>query len=190
VEKMAKNKQEDIFDAAMQLFAERGYDGTTILHRSIKNILLFVFSHFFHLYFQEWKFIPFLIINYRVDAAMQLFAERGYDGTTIPMIAEKANVGAGTIYRCKKLHRSIKNILLFVFSHFFHLYFQEWKFIPFLIKQEDIFDAAMQLFAERGYDGTTIPMIAEKANVGAGMTKLFTNICFNRKIRFYHFRKL
>ncbi|TKJ02745.1 TetR family transcriptional regulator, partial [Bacillus cereus] len=23
---MAKNKQEDIFDAAMQLFAERGYD--------------------------------------------------------------------------------------------------------------------------------------------------------------------
>jgi transposase len=30
---------------------------------------------------------------------MQLFAERGYDGTTIPMIAEKANVGAGTIYR-------------------------------------------------------------------------------------------
>lgn len=29
-------------------------------------------------------------------------------------------------------------------------------------KQEDIFDAAMQLFAERGYDGTTIPMIAEK----------------------------
>ena len=35
-------------------------------------------------------------------------------------------------------------------------------------KQEDIFDAAIQLFAERGYDGTTIPMIAEKANVGAG----------------------
>ncbi|MGE6363667.1 TetR/AcrR family transcriptional regulator [Bacillus paramycoides] len=35
-------------------------------------------------------------------------------------------------------------------------------------KQDDIFNAAMQLFAERGYDGTTIPMIAEKANVGAG----------------------
>ena len=35
-------------------------------------------------------------------------------------------------------------------------------------KQEDIFDAAIKLFAERGYDGTTIPMIAEKANVGAG----------------------
>lgn len=35
-------------------------------------------------------------------------------------------------------------------------------------KQEDIFDAAIQLFAERGYDGTTIPMIVEKAKVGAG----------------------
>lgn len=35
-------------------------------------------------------------------------------------------------------------------------------------KQDDIFDAAMQLFAERGYDGTTIPMIADKAKVGAG----------------------
>lgn len=35
-------------------------------------------------------------------------------------------------------------------------------------KQDDIFEAAMQLFAERGYDGTTVPMIAEKAKVGAG----------------------
>ncbi|MFC4401724.1 TetR/AcrR family transcriptional regulator [Gracilibacillus xinjiangensis] len=35
-------------------------------------------------------------------------------------------------------------------------------------KQEDIFQAAMQLFAERGYDGTTVPMIANKAKVGAG----------------------
>ncbi|MEM5672990.1 helix-turn-helix domain-containing protein [Bacillus cereus] len=57
-------------------------------------------------------------------------------------------------------------------------------------KQEDIFDAAIQLFAERGYDGTTIPMIAEKAKVGAGtiyryfenkealVNSLFTKKCF------------
>ncbi|MCW1927862.1 TetR/AcrR family transcriptional regulator [Bhargavaea beijingensis] len=32
-------------------------------------------------------------------AAQKLFAERGYDGTTVPMIAEEARVGAGTIYR-------------------------------------------------------------------------------------------
>lgn len=34
-----------------------------------------------------------------LDAALTLFAERGYDGTTVPAIAEKAKVGAGTIYR-------------------------------------------------------------------------------------------
>ncbi|SER61882.1 transcriptional regulator, TetR family [Gracilibacillus ureilyticus] len=35
-------------------------------------------------------------------------------------------------------------------------------------KQEDIFQAAMELFGKRGYDGTTVPMIADKAKVGAG----------------------
>lgn len=34
-----------------------------------------------------------------LDAALQLFAKRGYDGTTVPMIAEEAKVGTGTIYR-------------------------------------------------------------------------------------------
>ncbi|MGG4152409.1 TetR/AcrR family transcriptional regulator [Peribacillus muralis] len=34
-----------------------------------------------------------------VSSALELFAERGYDATTIPMIASKAGVGAGTIYR-------------------------------------------------------------------------------------------
>ncbi|MFC4302330.1 TetR/AcrR family transcriptional regulator [Cohnella boryungensis] len=34
-----------------------------------------------------------------LKAALTLFAERKYDGTTVPMIAERAQVGAGTIYR-------------------------------------------------------------------------------------------
>ncbi|MCO0597554.1 TetR family transcriptional regulator [Peribacillus butanolivorans] len=34
-----------------------------------------------------------------VSSALVLFAERGYDATTIPMIATSAGVGAGTIYR-------------------------------------------------------------------------------------------
>ncbi|MDF2924591.1 MAG: TetR family transcriptional regulator [Paenibacillaceae bacterium] len=34
-----------------------------------------------------------------MQAALILFSERGYDGTTVPMIADKAHVGAGTIYR-------------------------------------------------------------------------------------------
>lgn len=32
-------------------------------------------------------------------AALELFAERGFDGTAMPMVAERAGVGAGTIYR-------------------------------------------------------------------------------------------
>ena len=34
-----------------------------------------------------------------VSSALVLFSERGYDATTIPMIATSAGVGAGTIYR-------------------------------------------------------------------------------------------
>lgn len=34
-----------------------------------------------------------------VTSALLLFAERGFDATTIPMIATSAGVGAGTIYR-------------------------------------------------------------------------------------------
>ena len=34
-----------------------------------------------------------------VESSLVLFAERGYDATTIPMIATSAGVGAGTIYR-------------------------------------------------------------------------------------------
>lgn len=32
-------------------------------------------------------------------AALELFAERGFAGTAMPMVAERAGVGAGTIYR-------------------------------------------------------------------------------------------
>ena len=33
-----------------------------------------------------------------MDAALQCFVERGFHGTAIPQIAEKANIAAGTIY--------------------------------------------------------------------------------------------
>lgn len=34
-----------------------------------------------------------------LDAALALFVERTYDGTPMPLVAERAGVGAGTIYR-------------------------------------------------------------------------------------------
>src|SRR5688572_8661145 len=34
-----------------------------------------------------------------LDAALALFAERGFHGTAVPLVAERAAVGAGTVYR-------------------------------------------------------------------------------------------
>ncbi|URN95665.1 MAG: TetR family transcriptional regulator [Candidatus Pristimantibacillus lignocellulolyticus] len=50
-----------------------------------------------------------------LSAALNLFASRGYDGTTVPMIAEQANVGAGTIYRYFESKEQLVNDL-----------FQQW----------------------------------------------------------------
>ena len=49
-------------------------------------------------------------------AALQLFAERGFHGTAVPLIAEKAEVGAGTIYRYFPSKEAIANAL-----------YQRWK---------------------------------------------------------------
>lgn len=46
-----------------------------------------------------------------MDAALLLFAERGFDGTTVPAIAEKANVGAGTIYRYFDSKETLVNVV-------------------------------------------------------------------------------
>lgn len=46
-----------------------------------------------------------------LDAALVLFATRGFDGTTVPMIAEEARVGAGTIYRYFENKESLMNAL-------------------------------------------------------------------------------
>lgn len=46
-----------------------------------------------------------------LNAALILFSVRGYDGTTVPMIAERAKVGAGTIYRYFENKESLVNAL-------------------------------------------------------------------------------
>lgn len=46
-----------------------------------------------------------------IKASHVLFADRGFDATTIPMIAEKANVGAGTIYRYFDSKEALVNVL-------------------------------------------------------------------------------
>lgn len=44
-------------------------------------------------------------------AALSLFAERGFHGTAVPLVAEKAGVGAGTIYRYFESKEALVNAL-------------------------------------------------------------------------------
>lgn len=46
-----------------------------------------------------------------LDAALDLFVERGYYGTAVPAVAEAAGVGAGTIYRYFKSKEELVNAL-------------------------------------------------------------------------------
>jgi AcrR family transcriptional regulator len=46
-----------------------------------------------------------------LDAALELFVERGYYGTAVPLVAERAGVGAGTIYRYFKSKEDLVNTL-------------------------------------------------------------------------------
>src|SRR5262245_42768117 len=51
-----------------------------------------------------------------LDAALDLFADFGYHGTTVPQVAAKAGVGAGTLYRYFENKEALVNAL-----------FQKWK---------------------------------------------------------------
>jgi AcrR family transcriptional regulator len=46
-----------------------------------------------------------------LEAALDLFAERGFHGTAVPLIAERAGVGAGTVYRYFESKEAIVNAL-------------------------------------------------------------------------------
>lgn len=46
-----------------------------------------------------------------LDAALLLFAERGFHGTAVPLVAKAANVGAGTIYRYFQSKEALVNAL-------------------------------------------------------------------------------
>lgn len=46
-----------------------------------------------------------------LDAALELFAERGFHGTAVPLVAERAKVGAGTVYRYFDSKEALVNVL-------------------------------------------------------------------------------
>jgi AcrR family transcriptional regulator len=51
-----------------------------------------------------------------LDAALDLFAAKGYHGTTVPEVADRAEVGAGTVYRYFESKEALVNAL-----------YQKWK---------------------------------------------------------------
>jgi AcrR family transcriptional regulator len=51
-----------------------------------------------------------------LEAALELFAERGFHGTAVPLVAERAGVGAGTLYRYFESKEALVNEL-----------FRHWK---------------------------------------------------------------
>jgi AcrR family transcriptional regulator len=46
-----------------------------------------------------------------LDAALELFSERGFYGTAVPTVAERAHVGAGTVYRYFESKEALVNAL-------------------------------------------------------------------------------
>ncbi len=51
-----------------------------------------------------------------LDAALELFAERGFHGTAVPLVAERAGVGTGTLYRYFESKEALVNAV-----------YQRWK---------------------------------------------------------------
>jgi AcrR family transcriptional regulator len=51
-----------------------------------------------------------------LQAALELFAERGFHGTVVPLVAERAGVGTGTLYRYFESKEALVNTL-----------FRRWK---------------------------------------------------------------
>lgn len=46
-----------------------------------------------------------------LDAALELFVERGFHGTAVPLVAERAGIAAGTIYRHFESKEALVNAL-------------------------------------------------------------------------------
>ncbi len=54
-----------------------------------------------------------------LEAALTLFAERGFHGTAVPLVAERAKVGAGTIYRYFENKEALVNAVYRQWKHAF-----------------------------------------------------------------------
>jgi AcrR family transcriptional regulator len=81
-----------------------------------------------------------------LEAALELFAERGFHGTVVPAIADRAGVGTGTLYRYFEDKDAIVNAL-----------YRHWKGeLGAIVREElsgaDPVEARFERFAQRCFD--------------------------------------
>ncbi|WP_110114280.1 TetR/AcrR family transcriptional regulator [Bacillus sp. CGMCC 1.16541] len=88
-----------------------------------------------------------------LSSALFLFAERGFDATTIPMIATSAGVGAGTIYRYFENKEVLVNELFQQYVETFtHTIQAEFPYDGEIRKQfQYIFNAMIQFTTENSH---------------------------------------
>ena len=72
-----------------------------------------------------------------LDAALELFCEMTFEGAPVPLIAERANVGAGTIYRYFESKEALGNAV-----------YQRWKGE---LKRRLVDDAPARVTAREGF---------------------------------------
>ena len=67
-----------------------------------------------------------------MDAALELFNQRGFHGTPMPMVADKAGVAAGTIYRYFESKEALVNALYQHWHSVFNadLFGDDWNHLP------------------------------------------------------------
>ena len=67
-----------------------------------------------------------------LDAALELFNERGFHGTPMPMVAERAGVAAGTIYRYFDSKEALVNAVFLQWQSVFNtdMFGEEWDHLP------------------------------------------------------------
>ena len=95
-----------------------------------------------------------------LDAALSLFADQGFHGTSVPQIAQKAGVAAGTIYRYFDGKEAMVNVL-----------YRHWR-------------EAVQLFVLEGFPITSTP----REQFGAYWRRLFEfAVAYPKAIAFLDF---
>lgn len=127
-----------------------------------------------------------------LEAALHLFVERGFYGTAVPEIADRAGVGAGTIYRYFESKEALVNAIYRQEKlHFAHLVLDDFPASAPTREQFRLLWTRMARFAAAHQDAFVFLELhhharyldAESRAVEHRMTELFTRVVTNAQAR-------